>query len=554
MLNHIPTVLTIQSNSAQNQLQVKTQKANAFKPPESDIMLNGNATNQQKMPKNSNGPRKLRANGKVEGPQVRLLHLDSLGAVVEQKGASDSVAPLRVKKNRNLNGNDGAMDAGENKLGFLIKKSKNNVYASAIKENKDKLKHLFKHLNSKKEKDCSKVVATYHVPALTDLKPPGNEKQRFTPMKELKTDLTLCVSNAKFPKLAVPINATPKVDLFINEKTRSRKRLRLTESYQHFATKLSQININCAIDEKRQDNNYAAEHNIADQDIAPKQFRRHMKHKSETLMRASLQPAEKTLLINKNMKDVNATRTTLKPIHRKATVSQQLTSSQIIQGTCTNSQYNSTSMIMSQRASIDRGCVPKLDLLKNSMLLTNISKGIADAIKEISNATEIPYLMQVRKTHVNFGMCIRVGTCVRGPSLKITKDKVDAQYKISSMRWYTHNTSIKGFIFTYKHISTSATREGTLHGIETPNSTHAALPDGDDINTIYSYSQEQELLSLRFVSAQQQIVQVGPSLELFDDFGAIHAAETCKKRSLARVSSYFDQISGKFRMLVLKYY
>lgn len=164
---------------------------------------------------------------------------------------------------------------------------------------------------------------------------------------------------------------------------------------------------------------------------------------------------------------------------------------------------------------------------------------VNEALIELSKQVEMPSVINVKPSTAKFTLQIDIGQCSQPKNSTVYKDDLDSDYFISEMIWYSEKSNIKGFCFIYSHRYDNIKKQGVLHGYKTNTHTNLTLDKSDQLSTIYYYSENIEVKSLKLVTIKNEILSVGIPFEELPDLDFIQSVEIDLRKKMTQVVSHF---------------
>lgn len=196
--------------------------------------------------------------------------------------------------------------------------------------------------------------------------------------------------------------------------------------------------------------------------------------------------------------------------------------------------------------------ISKPDTLpRNDSHAENKVQCINEVLTETGQVAEKPSLLAVHKSNAKLTQHINIGEVDEQAIVRTTTDDIGITYTISNMIWFTDGDIIKGFQMVYHRVCDNKRKYGTLHGCITSTPLQFKISANDQLSSIYFYTENGALKSLKFITTYDEVFLVGIPLEEVENIDGIQCIEISAKKCLTHISSYFCDDDGSLAKLQL---
>ena len=183
------------------------------------------------------------------------------------------------------------------------------------------------------------------------------------------------------------------------------------------------------------------------------------------------------------------------------------------------------------------------DLAKNPRY-KSILNSIILGVDEMKNKVSLPSIKPKNNRSVTFTKIIQtIGDLPDKSSLIAKSDCFYIDNTFVGITWFLDGISISGMIIRTKESNEQEIMTSCLHGQETSNQLVFEVKQYDSLRSVYYYCKEEKLVSMKFVTANHTIFNVGMSFDLIEDLENINCFEINQDMKLAKFSSFFDPAS-----------
>ena len=183
------------------------------------------------------------------------------------------------------------------------------------------------------------------------------------------------------------------------------------------------------------------------------------------------------------------------------------------------------------------------DLSKNPRY-RSILNSIVLGVDEMKNKVSLPAIVKKKNQSVTLTKVLyKVGNLADRSHLISRDNSFYIDNTLVGITWFLEDIYIRGMVIRTKENDDNDIIESCLHGEETPQKRVFEVKQYDSLRSAYFYCKEEKIVSMKFVTANHDIFNVGMSFDLIEDLENIKCFEINQDMKLAKFSSYFDPAS-----------
>lgn len=191
------------------------------------------------------------------------------------------------------------------------------------------------------------------------------------------------------------------------------------------------------------------------------------------------------------------------------------------------------------------------NLTFNTTKRQNIIKDFALVAREVRSTIKIPMLRNDHRTSLPNVFFFDIGVCANFMTTRIQKEDMPIGNQLCGIRWYIHDTIIKGFVLNYRH--GDSTRDGIIHGIPTDCIIEFKWDIDDYLSSIYFCHCNGTLKSVKLFTKKFEVCSVGVDLDDLDFLDKVESHEFPTHCQPTHVISYFTNNDSSLCKLYLAY-